>query len=226
MTGLSGAAPILSAWFANNSEPHYRRATSIALNLIFSTPVCFVVTYIISSTHFPVFLGQHSEYLELPKQGRTKIQENNDYKPCHVSLLTRFLLFYLRYIVFLCFFFCFGLSRSILLVAGALINTTYLSWRNKLKKRPEVRAKLLEKYIINKEDDDGGLSAWTELGDQHPDFVYTTWSLSKIFMIFYSTYIGYGRICTVKSLISWDVYLFLFFFESIWKKKKKTFILN
>ena len=48
---------------------------------------------------------------------------------------------------------------------------------NKVKKRPEVRAKLLEKYVTaGKEDgdlDDGGLMAWIELGDRHPDFVYT-----------------------------------------------------
>ena len=55
---------------------------------------------------------------------------------------------------------------------------TYLSWRNKVKKRPGVRAKLLQKYTATPEqgisdDDDGGLSAWIELGDRHPDFVYT-----------------------------------------------------
>ena len=66
----------------------------------------------------------------------------------------------------------------------------YLSSRNKAKKRPGERAKLLEKYVIanNKKqgehegedddngdgvDDDGKLRAWIELGDQHPDFVYT-----------------------------------------------------
>ena len=61
-----------------------------------------------------------------------------------------------------------------------------------MKKRPGVRAKLLEKYCQlcvpvtaeKKEgdsegghgDDDhdgGGLKAWIELGDRHPDFVYT-----------------------------------------------------
>lgn len=50
----------------------------------------------------------------------------------------------------------------------------YLSWRNKVKQRPEERAKLLEKYAAaDKEGEDGGLSAWIELGDQHPDSVYT-----------------------------------------------------
>ena len=53
----------------------------------------------------------------------------------------------------------------------------YMSWSNKVKKRPGVRTKLLKKYATdNKEitdDSDGGLSAWVELGDRHPDFVYT-----------------------------------------------------
>ena len=49
----------------------------------------------------------------------------------------------------------------------------YLSWRNKVKKRLEERAKLLNKYKGDNDDDEGGLDAWIELGDCHPDFVYT-----------------------------------------------------
>jgi hypothetical protein len=64
-------------------------------------------------------------------------------------------------------------SSSILVVVGSLINIAYLSWRNKIKKRPGERAKLLEKYVVTDDDDDGGLKAWMELGDRHPDFVYT-----------------------------------------------------
>ena len=52
----------------------------------------------------------------------------------------------------------------------ALVNIAYLSWRNKVKRRPEVREKLLEKYSTCERD--GGLKAWMELGDRHPDFVY------------------------------------------------------
>jgi hypothetical protein len=53
----------------------------------------------------------------------------------------------------------------------------YLSYRNKVKKRPEERAKLLEKYVVlatkkQGEDDDEKLKSWIELGDRHPDFVY------------------------------------------------------
>ena len=56
----------------------------------------------------------------------------------------------------------------------------YLSFRNKVKKRPGVRTKLLEKCqcaaaVVGEKEmaNDGGLSAWIELGDRHPDFVYT-----------------------------------------------------
>jgi hypothetical protein len=61
---------------------------------------------------------------------------------------------------------------------GSFVNVAYLSWRNKVKKRPEERAKLLDKYKSedgdgNDNDEGGGLDAWMELGDRHPDFVYT-----------------------------------------------------
>ena len=46
---------------------------------------------------------------------------------------------------------------------GSLINMAYLSWRNKVKKRPEARAKLLEKYMTADKEgsktEDGGLKA-------------------------------------------------------------------
>ena len=68
---------------------------------------------------------------------------------------------------------------SVIVIVGTLINMAYLSWRNKVKKRPGVRTKLLQKYAVDEkenagaDDDDGGLSTWIELGDRHPDFVYT-----------------------------------------------------
>ena len=62
-------------------------------------------------------------------------------------------------------------TSAIVLVIIALVNVAYLSWKNKVKKRPEERKKLLEKYMVLGED--GNLKAWIELGDRHPDFVYT-----------------------------------------------------
>ena len=44
VSGVYPLPPILSAWMANNSEPHYRRATSIALG--------FVATNAVSLLHY------------------------------------------------------------------------------------------------------------------------------------------------------------------------------
>jgi hypothetical protein len=33
--------PVLAAWMANNSEPYYRRATSVAIGFIVANSVCF-----------------------------------------------------------------------------------------------------------------------------------------------------------------------------------------
>ena len=38
--GAYASAPVLSAWMANNSEPHYRRATSVAIGFIATNSVC------------------------------------------------------------------------------------------------------------------------------------------------------------------------------------------
>jgi hypothetical protein len=37
--GIFGTLPILGAWTANNSEPYYRRATSIAVGAIATNSV-------------------------------------------------------------------------------------------------------------------------------------------------------------------------------------------
>jgi predicted MFS family arabinose efflux permease len=69
-----------------------------------------------------------------------------------------------------------NLIFSILVIVISLVNMAYLSFRNKAKKQPEKRAELLDKYMVANERgeyDDGKLRAWIELGDRHPDFVYT-----------------------------------------------------
>ena len=80
--GLSGIAPIISAWLANNSEPHYRRATSVALVVLAANAVCFDEKYtIIFHTYFFLYLsGWYFEYLELPNQGWTEIPQHNNYE--------------------------------------------------------------------------------------------------------------------------------------------------
>ena len=37
--GVYATAPVLAAWLSNNSEPYYRRATSIAMGLITANSV-------------------------------------------------------------------------------------------------------------------------------------------------------------------------------------------
>lgn len=37
--GVYATAPIISAWMANNSEPYYRRATSIAMGFVATNAV-------------------------------------------------------------------------------------------------------------------------------------------------------------------------------------------
>ena len=66
---------------------------------------------------------------------------------------------------------------TIIIIVAIIVNMAYLSWRNRVKKRPGVRTKLLEKYVADKGEHDGGMSAWIELGDRHPDFVYTLWNV-------------------------------------------------
>ena len=38
--GIYGIVPIMGAWVANNSEPYYRGATSIAVGFIAANLVC------------------------------------------------------------------------------------------------------------------------------------------------------------------------------------------
>ena len=113
-----------------------------------------------------LFSGWYFEHLELPKQGRTKIPKNHNYEPHIVRDKLGFAVYTLLTT---------SLSSCIIIIVGTLINMAQLSWRNKVKKRPEVRAKMLQKYVSAEKDtaDDGGSRAWIELGDRHPDFVYT-----------------------------------------------------
>ncbi|KAF8817612.1 MFS general substrate transporter [Phlegmacium glaucopus] len=126
--GVFASTPVFAAWMANNSEPHYRRATSVALGFMAANSGGILSTWIYPSNQGPKF---------------TKATILN-------------------------------LVFSIFVIVCCLLNMAYLSWRNKVKQRPGVRAKLLEKYPVGeKEGDDGSLNAWMDLGDRHPDFVYT-----------------------------------------------------
>lgn len=160
--GVYAMAPVLSAWMANNSEPYYRRATSVALgfiatNSVSSTRICSRTVPnrelreqggILSTWRFPTKEG--------PKFTKTTImnlvlcvQISSRARPCP-DLRS---------------------CSSCLLVVGPLGNAYYLSRKNKAKKRPGYREQMLAKYSDSKSPD-GGVEAWMDLGDRHPDFVY------------------------------------------------------
>ncbi|TFK43324.1 MFS general substrate transporter [Crucibulum laeve] len=123
--GVYASAPTLSAWMANNSEPYYRRATSIALG--------FVATNaggILSTWRFPTKEG--------PRFRNTTIMD---------------------------------LTFSALVVVGSIVNALLLSHMNRSKKLR--RDTLLAPYTVDEKNPDGGVKAWMELGDRHPDFTYT-----------------------------------------------------
>ena len=119
--------------------------------------------------------GRYFEYMEFPKQRWTKIQENNNYEPHFVSVSASPLLpFSPSLPLLLPIYTYFTLNSAIFVFLGSFVNVAYLSWRNKVKKRPEERAKLLSKYKgVDDDNKEGESDAWVELGDRHPDFVYT-----------------------------------------------------
>ena len=118
--------------------------------------------------------GRYIEYMEFPKQRWTKIQENNNYESHFVSVRLSSPLFF-SFVSSSCpYIFNSTLNSAILVFLGSFVNVAYLSWRNKVKKRPEERAKLLGKYKgVDDDNKEGESDAWVELGDRHPDFVYT-----------------------------------------------------
>ncbi|KAF9447487.1 MFS general substrate transporter [Macrolepiota fuliginosa MF-IS2] len=122
--GVNAAAPLVATWMANNSEPYFRRATSVAL--------AFMATNtggILSTWCFPTKEG--------PRFTKTTIM---------------------------------NLTFSTLAIVLVFINFAILHYKNQRKRR--LRTELLAPYTDEKESD-GGLKAWMELGDKHPDFVYS-----------------------------------------------------
>ena len=53
--GASSTNSVIAAWIANNSEPYYRRGTSIAMGVMAASLVCFVDKLNNSPTQFPIF---------------------------------------------------------------------------------------------------------------------------------------------------------------------------
>ncbi|KDR77102.1 hypothetical protein GALMADRAFT_428725 [Galerina marginata CBS 339.88] len=121
--GIYATTPVIAAWLSNNSEPYYRRATSIAMG--------FVATNcggILSTWRYPTKEG--------PKFRKTNIM---------------------------------NISFSLSMIALTIVNALMLIYLNKRKKK--TRTEALAPYVTEKEPE-GGLNAWVELGDRHPDFRY------------------------------------------------------
>lgn len=67
VSGIYGTTPIIAAWLSNNSEPYYRRATSIALGFVATNSVRLVhnsCSY--PRCHAYRFSGWYFEYLAVP----------------------------------------------------------------------------------------------------------------------------------------------------------------
>ncbi|KAF9480332.1 MFS general substrate transporter [Pholiota conissans] len=124
--GIYATAPVMAAWMANNSEPYYRRATSVAFGFIATNS-----GGILSTWRFPTKEG--------PRFRKTTIM---------------------------------NLVFSIIILVGSVLNMLYLKRKNKAKAQPGYRERMLAKYTTDEKVTDGGVEAWMELGDRHPDFVY------------------------------------------------------
>jgi hypothetical protein len=101
--------------------------------------------------------------LEFSYEGRATLQKNDDHQldivcvciPLNVSISFSFDGF---------------LLSSIITVLGSLGNAILLTRMNASKQRQ--RNEILAPFV-DKNNSDGGVKAWMELGDKHPDFRYT-----------------------------------------------------
>ncbi|KAF8200246.1 major facilitator superfamily domain-containing protein [Pholiota molesta] len=121
--GVYARTPVIAAWIANNSEPYYRRATSIAMGFVLTN-----AGGILSTWMYPTSEG--------PKFRKTTIM---------------------------------NLTFAVVSIALAVLNAIVLRYLTKRKER--LREKILAPYVTDK-NPEGGLRAWVELGDRHPDFHY------------------------------------------------------
>ena len=147
----------MSAWMANNSEPHYRRASSVAFGFIATNAVSaarFILLYITE----PMAVGWYSEHVEFPFEGSTPLHEDDNYEPDFVSVQVFSPSSNYSHLLF----------SSAIVVVLSVANMLILDRKNKQK--TQKRADVLAPYG---DDAQSNEKAWKELGDQHPDFRYT-----------------------------------------------------
>ncbi|KNZ63760.1 hypothetical protein VP01_1104g4 [Puccinia sorghi] len=157
ISGAYSTMPPLSAWLSNNSEGHYRRASSIAIGFvssnlggILSTWAWFCFYFIFCYVHLTDCLILWS--IAFPSKGKAAVSHWNARGP---------------YLV------------SVLLSAGIVITvTSNLIWL-KMANRWKVvkREQLLKDYpnhdpLSHHENLSVRKQAWADLGDRHPDFRY------------------------------------------------------
>ena len=91
VSGTYALPPVLSAWIANNSEPHYRRATSIALmfastNIVRPTLVPPLLFFIVSLSDINrAVTGWYSQHVAFPEERSPEIYKDHDYVRRFVS---------------------------------------------------------------------------------------------------------------------------------------------
>ena len=89
--GPYAASPILSAWMANNSEPHYRHATSVALGVLAINCVRFGYKFTINflkQKTFPIYQGGIFSTWSFPSKDGPKFRNTTI---INLTLYVRFL---------------------------------------------------------------------------------------------------------------------------------------
>ena len=169
--GVYSSAPVIAAWISNNSEPHYTRATSIAVGLG-ATNIVSVFWHLqrlcVGYLRFCTTTGRNIEHLALSHSRGPKIPQNYDHEPRIVRdpSISRTYSVWLRIYP----------NSQVGIILLAVINAVYLNYQNKNKKAN--RAQILGRYDTSKHAD-GGVWAWVDLGDRHPDFHYMLWSEAR-----------------------------------------------
>lgn len=123
VSGVFASPPPIAAWMANNSEPYFTRATSVAMGFVATNSGGILSTWLYPTNQGPRYT--------------TTMRLN--------------------------------LAFCIIPLALAIVNALILSRANKIKKQK--RDQLLAPYSSSGQAD-GGLQAWMDLGDKHPDFKY------------------------------------------------------
>ena len=168
--GIYAATPVIAAWISNNSEPYYRRATSIALGCVATNAVCCLDSPQAEWSHTEIQGGILSTWRYPSKEG-PKFRKTTIMNLILYVCILSFIHTFVSLMILSTFY------STIAIISLAIINALMLSYANKRKK--EKRSEILAPFSTEKEPDGDALTA----GDRHPDFRYVIWVISwrKIF---------------------------------------------